>query len=109
MKLTKEQKNKIKELKEKGKTPKEISEQLEIPYATTLYHSNQDVRKKQIENSLKYQRNNPQARDYEKYKKYQKKYQNNYYHNPENHERLKEYHREYQRERYRRLNGNQIN
>lgn len=98
--------NKIKELKEEGKTAKEISKELNMPYSSVRYHFSEKEKTKSIERAKKYNRENPEKINKERNKLYQRKYKNDYYHSPENHERLKEYHREYQRKRYNALKSN---
>jgi hypothetical protein len=98
--MEKQTKEKIKELKKQGKTCKEVSDQLQIPYSNCLYYYNEDYKKKAIEKAKQWTKANPDKLNKDRIRVYQKKYSNDYYHSPENHERLKEYYREYQRKRY---------
>jgi hypothetical protein len=100
MKITKQTINKIKELKKKGKTPKEISIKLKLAYSLVLYHYSDDYRKKSIERNKKTQKENPR-RNKENYKKYQRKYQNKRYKEDEEfREKIKKWNREYQKRKY---------
>jgi len=56
MKLTKKQINKIKELKEKGSTAKEISIELKIPTSTVQYHYDENNKNRQIKYQQEYQK-----------------------------------------------------
>lgn len=81
MKLTKEQIEKIQELKEKGLRPYQIAKELNLKFQTVLYHYNEEFRKKAIKRNLIYQKKNP----------------------PKRTDKLREYQREYHKARYWRL------
>jgi len=74
MKLTKKQINKIKELKEKRSTAKEISIELKIPTSTVQYHYDENNKNRQIKYQQEYQKKNPPIRG-DRYRNYQREYQ----------------------------------
>jgi transposase len=78
VKITKEQKIKIKEMYELGKSITEISKELELPYSTIQYHANEQTRKKHIEKAKNYSKENPR-KPTEQRKEYMRNYMREYY------------------------------
>lgn len=86
MKLTKEQIDKIKELKNKGITYKKIAEELNVSVQTINYHLNAKTRDYLISKSKEFYKNLPLEKRRELAKKhipYQRVYQKNKYHTNE--------------------------
>ena len=65
--------NKINNLKEEGKTIKEVSNILKIPYSTTCYHYSEDRKEKAKSYQANYQKEHPPKRG-KKYRDYQRDY-----------------------------------
>lgn len=71
-------KERIRRLKEEGKTQSEISKELNIPYSTVQYYYNEKIRQRALNYQKEYQKRNPQTRG-DKYREYQRKYHKKYY------------------------------
>ena len=98
----KNKKEKIQELKKKGKTIIEISNKLKIPYSTVCYHFDKEYKEKQIQRA----KNNRNKRDQEKYKAYQRNYQKRRYKNDEEfREKVKERNRKNNKKYYQKKKG----
>lgn len=89
--------NKIKELKQKGKSEIEVSRELKIPPSSISYYYNSNTKKRIIEYGKKYKKLHPPKRG-EKYRKYQREYHRRYY--EKNKENLRAYQREKSKEYY---------
>ncbi len=74
MKLKEKTINKIKELKEEGKTTKQIAAKLKISYSTAFYHFSETRKQKAKDYQTNYQKKNPPKRG-DKYRDYQRDYQ----------------------------------
>ncbi len=74
MKLKEETIKQIKQLKEEGKTTKQIAAELKIPYSTTFYHFSEERKQKAKEYQQDYQKRNKPKRG-DKYRDYQRDYQ----------------------------------
>lgn len=98
MKRTKEQIEKIKELKEKGENMRDISKKLNIPESTVHYYCDEKYKIKEIERTKKRFKEVGDTRDKEKYRKYQREYHSRRYNeDPEFREKVKERNRNNQR------------
>lgn len=98
MKTTKEQINKIKELKKKGKTMVEISKELNLPYSTVQYYFNSKYKENQLKRSKEYVKKHGITRNEKNYKEYQRNYHaKKYNEDPDYREKLKKLNRENQR------------
>lgn len=98
MKTTKEQKKQIIELKEKGKTRREIADRLKLSFHTVYYYTS-DKKNKIIGRTKKYRKEKPEYS--KKEKEYQKKYHREKYKSDKKYRNyLKEKNRENQRKRY---------
>jgi transposase len=91
MKLSKEQINEIKLLKEQGKTQKEIKEKFNVSISTIQYHTNEKYKiysKNKSSNRIKNLPIEERKKIQEKQKEYQRAYQHKRY-NEDNEFRLK--------------------
>lgn len=73
MKVTKDQVNQIKQLKEKGLSLNELFLKLKLPRSTIEYYYSEKRREGAINYQKKYQKENPPKRG-DKYKDYQREY-----------------------------------
>lgn len=103
MKITKEIKERIQELKKQEKSAAEIARILNLPTSTVYYHYNKKNRAKTIERVKKYQKKNKLNRNKEKYKQYQKEYRNKKY---KEDSEFRENQKERSRNYWRNKNGN---
>lgn len=90
MKITQEQIEKIKKLREEGKSQKEISEILNIPKSTVQYWSNEEIRERNIKRGIELYKNLSEEEKKERNKKqreYRRNYYRNRYHNDEEYRR----------------------
>ncbi len=100
MKITKEQKEQILKLREKGLSLTKISKQLGISISLVYYHGSKEAKEKRKAHAKEWQKKNKNYRDKDNYKAYQKKYHADKYKNdPEYREKIKKLSREYQRKK----------
>lgn len=78
MKTTKEIINKIKKLKEQGKTIIQIKRLLNLSYTITWYYFSEENKNKAIKRNCVYQKTHDLNRG-DKYRSYQRKYHREYY------------------------------
>ena len=86
MKITQEQIEKIKKLREEGKSQKEISEILNIPKSTVQYWFSEEIRKRKIKRGIEWYKNLSEEKKKElneRRKGYRRNYYKNKYHNDE--------------------------
>jgi len=97
MKITKEIRNKIKELRDQGKRVCDIQKELGMQQSQVSYYFNDKSRLKRIKKAVEYAKQNPRKIT-EKYREYQRKYHNKRYKEDETfREKVKRKSREYQK------------
>jgi fructose-1,6-bisphosphatase len=77
MKVTEEQKQKIKKMYKSGKKFTEISRELKIPLSTVQYHANESYRIKTRERAREYSKKNPRKNTEER-REYMRNYMRDY-------------------------------
>lgn len=72
-------KERIKQLKQEGKKPIEISKELNLPLSTVRYHYDSKYKENQITRSKEYTKKNGDNRNKENFRKYQREYKKKMY------------------------------